>query len=133
MLILYCSTSANPYSHQVVRPATGGARTPVIFGNSHIYIPCLQQVQWRPRPLPPTPRSDTDKRCMTNEQVWAHMVMQYNGPALDEYAENLDVESRVWDRPLSKNNYMVMYEYAYTDNNTSYEVIMEYLSVSITY
>ncbi len=61
------------------------------------------------------------------------MVMQYNGPALDEYAENLDVESRVWDRPLSKNNYMVMYEYAYTDNNTSYEVIMEYLSVSITY
>ncbi len=27
MLILYCSTSANPYSHQVVRAASGGART----------------------------------------------------------------------------------------------------------
>ena len=44
---------------------------------------------------------------MTNEQVWAHMVIQYNGPELDEYTQTLDAESRVpnWWGHVSHNNY----------------------------
>ena len=45
---------------------------------------------------------------MSNEQVWAHMVVQYNGPELDAYAEKLDVDSSSvpsWWGHVSQNNY----------------------------
>ena len=44
---------------------------------------------------------------MTHEQVWAHMVIRYNGPELDEYTKILDVESRVpnWWGHVSHSNY----------------------------
>jgi hypothetical protein len=48
-----------------------------------------------------------ERQEMTNEQVWAHMVIQYNGPELDEYTQTLDAESRVpnWWGHVSQNNY----------------------------
>ena len=48
-----------------------------------------------------------ERQEMTNEQVWAHMVIQYNGPELDEYTKILDVESRVpnWWGHVSHSNY----------------------------
>ena len=48
-----------------------------------------------------------ERQEMTNEQVWAHMVIQYNGPELNEYTQTLDAESRVpnWWGHVSQNNY----------------------------
>jgi hypothetical protein len=44
---------------------------------------------------------------MSHEQVWAHMVIQYNGPTLAAYAEQLDVESRMpnWWGHVNQSNY----------------------------
>jgi hypothetical protein len=44
---------------------------------------------------------------MSHEQVWAHMMIQFNGPQLSEYAKKIDMESRVpnWWSHLGTSNY----------------------------
>jgi hypothetical protein len=45
---------------------------------------------------------------MSREQVWAHMMIQYNGPTLAAYAEQLDVESRIpnnWWGHVNQSNF----------------------------
>jgi hypothetical protein len=32
---------------------------------------------------------------MGHEQVWAHVMVNFNGPKLSEYANKIDVESKV--------------------------------------
>jgi hypothetical protein len=44
---------------------------------------------------------------MSHEQVWAHMMIQFNGPQLSEYAKKIDMESRVpnWWGHVGTSNY----------------------------
>jgi hypothetical protein len=44
---------------------------------------------------------------MSHEQVWAHMMVQFNGPPLGTYAQMLDAESRMlnWWGHVNHTNY----------------------------
>ena len=44
---------------------------------------------------------------MSHEQVWAHMMVQFNGPPLGTYAQTLDAESRMlnWWGHVNHTNY----------------------------
>ncbi len=54
-----------------------------------------------------TPTRNCDQPEMSHEQVWAHMVIQYNGSKLAAYADQLDVESRInnWWGHVNQSNY----------------------------
>ena len=44
---------------------------------------------------------------MGHEQVWAHMIVHFNGPKLFEYANKINVESKVpnWWGHIGTSNY----------------------------